>query len=160
MEKSLFANPHHMAIIVRDMDKSISYYKSLGMGPFEIAPPIKFISRTYCGQPVSGSSQIREVIGYMGKVRLQLIQPLQGKSIFQEFLDTRGEGVHHYAFLVDNFEKVEAQFKKKGVEILSTVKVEGGGGHVIVDSAPTGGIYLEFIQSQQEWLEQCPPSPV
>jgi len=57
-------------------------------------------------EPINpGSSKIKEVIGNMGMVRLQLIQPIEGKSMFQEFLDTRSEDIHHYAFLVDDIEK-------------------------------------------------------
>ena len=110
MAKSLFINPHHVAIVVRDMNKTANYYQSLGMGPFVTAPPIKIIERTDRGKLTTpGSSKIKEVIGNMGVIRLQLIQPIEGKSMFQEFLDTRGEGVHHYAFLVDDIEKEEAK---------------------------------------------------
>ena len=160
MAKSPFGNPHHMAIVVRDMDKTISYYQSLGMGPFVTAPPIKITKRTDRGKTItSGGSKIKEVIGNMGMVRLQLIQPIEGKSIFQEFLDTKGEGVHHYAFLVDDIEKEEAKFVNKGFEILSSVRIEGGGGHIIINTAKTGGILIELIQSPPEWLKECPPLP-
>jgi methylmalonyl-CoA/ethylmalonyl-CoA epimerase len=159
MTKSLFANPHHMAIVVKDADKTVKYYQSLGMGPFITAPPIEITKRTERGEPItSGSSKIKEVIGNMGMVRLQLIQPLEGKSIFQEFLDTKGEGVHHYAFLVDDIEKEEAKFVNKGVEILSSVRVQGGG-HIIINTGETGGVLIELVQAPPEWLVKCPPLP-
>lgn len=158
MVKSLYANPHHMAIVVRDMDKTVDYYQSLGMGPFVPAPPIQITKRTDRGKPIApGSGKIKEVIGNMGMVRLQLIQPVEGESLFQEFLDTRGEGVHHYAFLVDDIEKEEARFVDKGVEILSSVRVQGGGGHIIINTSETGGVLIELIQAPPEWLIQCPP---
>ena len=160
MAKSLFSNPHHMAIVVRDMDKTIEYYQSLGMGPFVTAPPIEITRRTEHGRPITvGRSRIKEVIGNMGAVRLQLIQPVEGESMFQEFLDARGEGVHHYAFLVDDIEAEEARFGNMGVEILSSVRVKGGGGHIIINTAGTGGILIELIQAPLEWLEKCPPLP-
>ena len=149
-----------VAIVVRDMDKTVNYYQSLGMGPFVTAPPIEITKRMERGKPVTaGGSRIREVIGNMGVVRLQLIQPIEGKTLFQEFLDTRGEGVHHYAFLVDDIEKQEAEFIDRGVEIVSSVRVQGGGGHIIIDTAKTGGILIELIQAPQEWLAKCPPLP-
>ena len=160
MVESLFSNPHHMAIVVRDMDKTVNYYQSLGMGPFVTAPPIAITKRLEYGKPVTtGGTRIKEVIGNMGAVRLQLIQPVEGKSMFQDFLDTRGEGVHHYAFLVDDIEEEEARFSKRGVEILSSVRVQGGGGHIIIDTAKTGGILIELIQAPPEWLAKCPPLP-
>jgi len=155
MVKSWYANPQHMAIIVRDIDKAIDYYQSLGMGPFVTPPPINIKKRTEHGKPtVAEGSKIREAIGDMGTVRLQLIQPVEGKSIYQEFLDSKGEGVHHYAFLVDDIEKVEAEFVGKGVEILSSVRLEGGGGHIILNTAITGGILIELMQPPAEWLQK------
>ena len=158
MVKSLFANPHHMAIVVRDMDKTVNYYQSFGMGPFITAPPIKITQKTDRGKSIAPNRvRIREVIGNMGVVRLQLIQPLDGESLFQEFLDTKGEGVHHYAFLVDDIEEEEAKFIEKGVEILSSVRVQGGGGHIIINTSEIGGVLIELIQAPPEWLAQCPP---
>jgi len=155
MAKSLYANPNHMAIIVRDIDKAINYYQSLGMGPFVTPPPVNIKKRTDHGKAaVSGGSKIKEAIGDMGTVRVQLIQPVEGKSIYQEFLDSKGEGVHHYAFIVDDIEKVEAEFVSKGVEILSSVRLEGGGGHIIVNTAVIGGILIELMQPPAEWLKR------
>jgi methylmalonyl-CoA/ethylmalonyl-CoA epimerase len=155
MAKSLFANPHHMAIVVRDIDKAINYYQSLGMGPFVTPPPIDIKKRIDHGKAaVSGGSKIKEAIGDMGTVRLQLIQPVEGKSIYQEFLDNKGEGVHHYAFLVDDIEKEEARFIDKGVEILSSVRLQGGGGHIIINTAIIGGILIELMQPPAEWLKR------
>jgi methylmalonyl-CoA/ethylmalonyl-CoA epimerase len=155
MAKSLFTRPNHMGVVVRDLEKTVSYYESLGMGPFVKEQTITLTRRLYYGKPVDGSSgRNRALIGNMGAVRVQLLQP-EGKSMFQEFLDTRGEGVHHYAFQVDDIEEVEADFVKKGVEILSSVRVQGGGGHIIIDSG--SGILLELLQPPAEWLNKLPP---
>jgi methylmalonyl-CoA/ethylmalonyl-CoA epimerase len=154
MEKSTYANPHHMAIVVRDIDKTIHFYQSLGMGPFVTPPPVNFKKRTYQGKTDNSSgAKIKEAIGNMGTVKLQLIQPIAGTSIYQDFLDTRGEGVHHYAFLVDDIEKEEASFTKQGVEILSSVRLEGGGGHIIINTAVIGGILIELMQPPAGWLK-------
>ena len=155
MAKSTFANPQHMAIVVRDIDKSIEYYQSLGMGPFKTPPPVNIKKRTESGKvDTSGAYKIREAVGDMGPIRLQLIQPIEGKSIYREFLDSKGEGVHHYAFVVDDIEKEEAEFTKKGVEILSSVRLEGGGGHIIINTAVMGGILIELMQPPAGWLKK------
>jgi methylmalonyl-CoA/ethylmalonyl-CoA epimerase len=155
MEKSLFANPQHTAIVVRDIAKTIKFYESLGMGPFVTPPPITIKKRTDHGKAgMSGATQIKEAIGDMGTVRVQLIQPIEGKSIYQEFLDNKGEGVHHFAFIVDDVDKEEARFVDKGIEILSSVRLEGGGGHIIVNTAVIGGILLELMQPPAGWLKK------
>ena len=35
----------------------------------------------------------------MGSLEIELIQPLEGQSPHKEFLDSKGEGIHHIAFL-------------------------------------------------------------
>jgi methylmalonyl-CoA/ethylmalonyl-CoA epimerase len=158
MEKSLFAKPHRMGIVVRDMDKTVRFYQSLDAGPFFPELPINMTKRFYHAKiSPPGGSKVKAMIGNMGIIRLQLLQPVEGQSMFQEFLDERGEGVHHYAFLVDDIEKVEAALIKKGTRILSSARLAGGGGHVIIDSAKIGGIFIEFMQPPVEWLEGFPP---
>jgi methylmalonyl-CoA/ethylmalonyl-CoA epimerase len=155
MENSRYANPNHIAIIVRDIDKAINYYQSLGMGPFKTPPPVNIKKRTESGKvDTSGAYKIREAVGDMGPIRLQLIQPVEEKSIYQEFLDKKGEGVHHFAFIVDDIDKEEAGFINKGVEILSSVRLEGGGGHIIVNTAIMGGILIELMQPPAGWLKK------
>ena len=34
----------------------------------------------------------------LGPIRLHLVQPLEGTSVYSEFLKTKGEGLHHMAF--------------------------------------------------------------
>jgi methylmalonyl-CoA/ethylmalonyl-CoA epimerase len=104
--------------------------------------------------------RVKAVVGNMGQIRLQIIQPLEGQSMFREFLESRGEGVHHYAFLVDDIDTVESGLVKQGVKILSRARLESGGGHVIVDSSEFGGIFIELMQPPAEWLAGFPPLPI
>ena len=152
MEKSMYGKPQHMAIVVRDIDKAIKFYESIGMGPFKVPPPVNIKKRTESGKTdTSGAYKIREAVGDMGPIRVQLIQPLEGKSVYREFLESKGEGVHHYAFIVEDIEKAEAEFVKKGVEILSSVRLEGGGGHFIANTGVVGGILIELMQPPEGW---------
>ena len=34
-DKSLFSKVDHIGVVVRDIDKAVEYYESLGIGPFE-----------------------------------------------------------------------------------------------------------------------------
>jgi len=146
-EKSIFSNLHHVALVVRDMDKAIAHYQSLGIGPFE-APPVKAVSIKLYGKPIPTDYFTRkELMGPMGLINLQLIQPGKEESTWKEFLETRGEGVHHLGFFVDDIDKVEAEFAAKGFEIVISSRFQGGGGAAYIDiGKETGGIMLELIQ--------------
>ena len=140
------------------MDKAVDYYNSMGAGPFSLTTPINMVERKVRGKEVPVPNwKIRDFFGKMGKVWINLLQPVEGDSIFQEFLDTRGEGIHHFAFLVDDVDKEEAEFVKKGYEVLASVRLKDGYGHSIIDTAGTGGIYIELLQAQPDWIKLYPP---
>ena len=145
-ESSMFSDFHHVSLVVKDMDKALSYFQSLGIGPF-MEPPVSPAKEIYRGKPIPVNSLKRkEVLGKMGGVWFQLCQPLGGDSPWQEFLDTRGEGVHHIAVLVEDIEKTEAELTKKGIEIVHIGRFKGGGGACLADFSKIGGIFVEFIQ--------------
>jgi methylmalonyl-CoA/ethylmalonyl-CoA epimerase len=158
MTTSLFSTMHHICIVVRDMDKAVDYYHSMGAGPFSLTTPIDIVKRKVHGKEVPVPNwKIKDFFGKMGNVWINLLQPIEGDSIFQEFLDTRGEGIHHFAFLVDDVEKEEAEFVEKGFKVLSSVRLINGCGHSIMDTAETGGIYIEVLQAPAEWIKLYPP---
>ena len=158
MTTSLFSTMHHICIVVRDMDKAVEHYHSMGAGPFSRTTPIDIAKRTVRGKDVPVPNwKIGDFFGKMGNVWINLLQPIEGNSIFQEFLDTRGEGIHHFAFLVDDVDKEEAELVKKGFEVLASVRLRNGCGHSIMDTTGTGGIYIEILQAPAEWIKLYPP---
>ncbi len=54
----------------------------------------------------------------LGGQRIELIEPIEGKQSFlTNFLETRGEGLHHLTFQVTNIKEATEQFKSKGLRI-------------------------------------------
>jgi methylmalonyl-CoA/ethylmalonyl-CoA epimerase len=146
MENTFFSGFHHVALVVKDLDKAVAYYQDLGIGPF-MSPPVKAVKQTYLGKAVPVDFfKRKEVMGKMGESLLQLCQPLGGESPWQEFLDTKGEGVHHLGCIVNDVEKEEAILKEKGIEIILSSRFEGGGGSCYADIGKIGGILIELIE--------------
>lgn len=143
-ESSLFSNFHHVSLVVKDMKKAMTYFQSLGIGPF-IEPPVKPTKEMWQGKPIPVGS-LKEVLGGMGEVWFQLCQPLRKDTPWQRFLDTKGEGVHHIGFVVDDIEAAEAELTEKGIEIVHSARFEKGGGGCLADISKIGGILVEFIE--------------
>jgi methylmalonyl-CoA/ethylmalonyl-CoA epimerase len=57
---------------------------------------------------------------------LELIQPVDGPSTWQDFLDRCGEGIHHIAFRADNLEETLEKFRKMGINVEQKGDFEGG----------------------------------
>ena len=106
-EKSAFSKLDHIGVIVRDADKAVEYYQSLGIGPFVlIADKINIIEKRVKGKPIPLDGMLnKEYNGKMGSLQLQILQPVTGDYYWKEFLETRGEGIQHLGFSVDDIDK-------------------------------------------------------
>ena len=82
----------------------------------------------------------------MGRVEFELIQPVSGESVLMEFLEKKGEGINHLAFLVDDIEKERVNLQKKGFNVVLEAKFVGGGGFAYFDTNRVGNIHFELIQ--------------
>ncbi|MCU0518868.1 MAG: VOC family protein [Oscillatoria sp. Prado101] len=59
-------------------------------------------------------------MAYAGNVQIELTQHLSGESIFKEFLERKGEGMHHLGFIVDDYEKAVGDLAKNGYPIIQS----------------------------------------
>jgi hypothetical protein len=100
------------SFIVANLDEAIDHWaKNLSVGPFFEFPPLKFVAGTLHGKPHIPT--FRAAIAYSGDLMIELIQP-QGPSIFQEFLDEGGTGVHHNCVATTNHDTAAATLHKRG----------------------------------------------
>ncbi len=114
-----------IAHVVKDLDKSMeNYYKYLGIGPWNIytfaQPALR--ESMYMGKP--SDHTYRLAITWVGDVQLELIQPLTGHSSYDEFLDKKGEGLHHIKEFSEDCQKTIEGYKKKGIEVIQSGKFD------------------------------------
>jgi methylmalonyl-CoA/ethylmalonyl-CoA epimerase len=87
---------HQLGIVVSDLQKGVdNYWEKLGIGPWmtvRIEPPL-LMDVTLRGKPVEAS--MIAAVAQSGSIQLELIQPLEGPSLWKEFLEERGGGLHH-----------------------------------------------------------------
>jgi hypothetical protein len=50
----------------------------------------------------------------VGGVQLELVQPVEGPSVYRDWLEEHGEGLHHLNFLVDDVDQAVAALAKQG----------------------------------------------
>ena len=113
---SMLGRPvRQIALVVPDLEAAMrGYVEALGIGPWNVytigAPAMT--GMTYRGEPVD--FRIRHALAFSGEVMLELIQPLEGRSIWREYLDDRGASLHHVAFYVDDFEAAREAMDERG----------------------------------------------
>jgi len=146
MKKSPFSELHHVSIVVRDIEESVKYYTSIGIGPFVEYPPMREYNKINVPDE-DGFYNLRIVVARVGPVDLQLIQPGEGESLYKDHLEKKGEGVYHLGFAVDDIEESEADVKRRGISIISNGRREDGSGFAYLDTAEKGGVTLLIRQS-------------
>lgn len=114
---ALVRNVTQVGIVVRDLDRALADYAGrLGIGPWRVytyAPP-RLTGMKLRG--VETSYSMRLALAWTGEMMWELIQPLDGPSIYKEFLRDHGEGIHHV--MVDygdrSLAEVTADFAARG----------------------------------------------
>lgn len=106
---------NQLAIVVKDLEKvAENYWNILGIGPWAIfnwEAPLVY-DRKYHGETVWAREKI--ALAQVGDVQLELVQPVEGASIYKDWLDEHGEGLHHMNFLVDDVDAAAEILTKEG----------------------------------------------
>ena len=136
-----------IAVVVRDLDASMkAYHDLLGWGPwnvYEHVPPA--LHSTH----VRGESVEFSMLGAetdVDGIGFELVQPLTGPTIYQEFLDKHGEGVQHIAVMKHTSEESDV-FKERMANSNVSVLMGGRIGETIefyyLDTVPMLKFVLE-----------------
>ena len=112
-------NLSHVGIAVRDAGQTTRFLSSV----WNIGSPAVFDyepkqEELFVGQPF----KVRLVWIKFGPLTLELLQPLDDKSIWSKFIAEKGEGIHHVAFGVSNYDEMVGQLRaQKHPELVSAV---------------------------------------
>jgi 4-hydroxyphenylpyruvate dioxygenase-like putative hemolysin len=88
---------------------------------------------------------MRLAIAQVGALQVELIQPLEGPSIYKEFLAERGEGLHHLQSRVNDIAKPLAAFSEQGIGVLMSGKF-GEGEFYYLDTERLFGFTYEVVK--------------
>ena len=81
-------------------------------------------------------------------MQLELIQPNGEKSTWQDFLDKKGEGLHHIAFAVKDTKKILENCEKEGIKCVQQgVYGDGGGEYAYLDTIKDFKCVIETLES-------------
>jgi hypothetical protein len=89
-----------VACVVHDLQEAMErYHSALGWGPWNVYEHVQPMLHDthYMGESVDFSMLGAEV--HTGSIVFELLQPLDGPSIYKDWLDQHGEGLHHVAVM-------------------------------------------------------------
>jgi methylmalonyl-CoA/ethylmalonyl-CoA epimerase len=135
------------ALVVKDMQAVSDYWERLGLPAMEVTHPA-LTDLEYHGKP----GQFDQKLGWHrhGTVTWEWITPLAGPTVYQDFLDEKGEGVHHLAFDVPDIDEVAAAWTDLGYPIVQSggwgeKGKPGSGRFAYADTTPIGGVTIELL---------------
>lgn len=108
-------NVDHIGIAVKSIDSALPYY-------------IHTLGLTLLGIEEVESQRVKVAFLDAGNVKLELLEPIGTDGAIAQFLEKRGEGIHHIAFGVTNIRTRMAELKEHGVKVLQDEPKRGAGG--------------------------------
>lgn len=136
-----------VAVVVKDIDKARNAWAAvLGMKVPDVSIAESHFSRPTLYKGSRSDAKAKLAFFSMDNLQIELIEPMGGKSTWQEFLDTQGEGIHHIAFAVKGIDGVEERFEIQGSP---TVQRGGwdGGAYSYIDASKELGCMLELLEN-------------
>jgi methylmalonyl-CoA/ethylmalonyl-CoA epimerase len=137
-----------IGIVVKSVDDSIRYYQEMfGFKDFEVRY-VEFPTATYYGQ-VAGYKGKRGFFN-LGPIQIELIELVSGKTVHEDFLKNKGEGMNHIGFHVDDLETAKKDAAKAGFNVIQSFSRPDGSGFAYIDSDRVGGVIFELIQQPKK----------
>jgi hypothetical protein len=137
----------HVCIVVKNVEKTAQIFsQKFGIGPFEIRekhyPKSKAVLH---GEPTEYTLKF----GYvkMGQITLELVETITGKTIYQEFLETHGEGIHHIGIPTPlPFQEELNKWMDQGIQPLQISRLDDPEeGWAYMDTQKMVGCILEIL---------------
>jgi methylmalonyl-CoA/ethylmalonyl-CoA epimerase len=105
------------------------------------------------GLPIAGRETVEEQKATtaflpVGESELEILESTSSEGAIAKFIESRGEGIQHIAFRVDNIEEALKELKEKGVRLIDEKPRQGAGGAKIAFIHPkaTNGVLLELSE--------------
>jgi len=135
-----------IGIVVADRDRTTQLLTSLfGMGPFRFVEWPDRPESQYYYRGVEENIRIRQAFVQLGAVEIELIEPLEGRSGYRDFLDQTGGGIHHVLFEVTDIDPVLEKLALSGVKVLqSGTGIRPGTRWALLDTQELLGFLVEL----------------
>ncbi|MCL1838049.1 MAG: VOC family protein [Propionibacteriaceae bacterium] len=115
-------NLSHVGIAVKDAAKTVEFLSSIwNIGKPEVFEYYPKQEEMFFGEAFGA----RLVWIKFGPLTLELLEPLDDKSVWSKFIEEKGEGIHHFALGVSNYDEMVEKFEALGHTLLVSAVFEG-----------------------------------
>lgn len=131
----------HIGIATHSIDATLEFYRNLGL-------EVK-------STEVVKDQQVKVAVIQVGDSAIELIESTAESSPVFRFISSRGQGLHHVTFEVDNLEKHLEILKDQNIRLIDENPRYGADGALVAFIHPdsTGGVLIELSQPALEVAE-------
>ena len=108
-----------IGLVVKDLEKAMeAYWTILGIGPWRIyshGHPMVPVTM-YRGRPENYRHRV--ALADVGALQIELIQHLEGDTIYKEFVEQFGEGVQHLGAFVEDARATVKEAEAAGFKVI------------------------------------------
>ncbi len=129
----------HIGIAVRSLAEAIPRYEKLLGTP------------CYKTEEVA-SEQVRTAFFKQGESKIELLESMSPEGVIAQFIEKRGEGLHHIAFAVSDIHAEMEKKKSDGFQLLNTEPKAGADNKLVCFIHPksAGGVLVELCQERND----------
>lgn len=130
----------HIGIAVKDLNTSIDLYQKL--------------LNTDCYKTEQVASEfVNTAFFKTGDNKVELLEATYADSAIAKFIEKKGEGIHHVAFLVDDILAEMERLRSEGFTLLNDSPKKGADNKMVcfVHPKDTNGVLIEICQ-EIKWL--------
>jgi len=123
----------HVAIAVNNLEEAAKFYQNV-------------LGLTLTGVEVVTAQKTKVGFLKIGDVNIELVQPAEPDSPLVKFLESKGQGIHHLCFEVDDVEAEVKKYLEKGATMVDQKPRPGAHNTKVAFVHPksSGGVLIEL----------------
>lgn len=126
---------HHLAIAVDHLEEVAGFYQDV-------------LGLAFSGPETVAAQKTKVGFIEIGQFSIELVQPTEEGSPLAKFLNTKGPGMHHICFEVDDIEAEVKRLLERGVAMVDAKPRPGAHGSKVAFIHPgaTSGVLIELCE--------------
>jgi catechol 2,3-dioxygenase-like lactoylglutathione lyase family enzyme len=119
VREPVFSGTLQVSVVVPDLEAAMkTYVEEYGIGPWDVYEfnPGNVQGMHERGKPVGHTWRL--ALAQVGELQWELVEPLDGDSVYARFLAEHGPGVHHVGVAVADYQGTIDELGARGHEVL------------------------------------------
>ncbi|HEY0209762.1 VOC family protein [Acerihabitans sp.] len=110
-----------IAHLVENLDDAMAhYYQACDIGPWDVYTygPHNIRNSLYRGNPAEHIYKI--AVCWVNGIQMELMQPVSGYSIYDEYIEKHGYGLHHLKLYFQDCTQAIARYEARGYQVVQS----------------------------------------